>query len=104
MESKKSNLRWCWEVFQRYENRTNSVEVNFGVVKLRLTFLFIIGQTTEQLIRAIHGYYKENNIVPTNKKLEDSRRLQNMRKKHTLPEMKKRISESNVFSEITEEH
>jgi hypothetical protein len=73
----------------RYKTNASSVEINFGVVKLRFTYLFLIAETKHEIFESIRLYYKENRIIPTAQQnlLSSSRRMQqsSLRKGNTMP-------------------
>ena len=105
LESKKANLKWCWSMHDQYKNVINSCEINFGVVKLRFTYLFLIGSPHEVTSEAVEKYYNDNHIVPSKSKLSKPSlrkgRSSEMRKGMTLPELV--MEDAHDYSTISDD-
>lgn len=89
MESKKANLKWCWQVYSRNQIKVHSAEAVFGVIKVQMTYLFVIANSNEQILDSLAAYYKQNNIVPSKLKKKLSK----------LTPLKDNISEEILYSE-----
>lgn len=58
-------MQWCWEVLHNYRKSVHTVEVAFGLVKLKMTYLFVLETAPENIIPAIQQYYIDNRVNPT---------------------------------------